>query len=680
VNTKKQVFNCRGCGIAGDVIELVKHLDGVDFTTACIGLTGQPPPKADGKANGKDTSNKVVVATFEYHDRDGNVLSIVERIEFEKPNGDYVLKDGKHDKVFRQRRPDPDNPGEWLPNVNGVPVVPYRVPQVLEAIDAGRLVLIVEGEVKADLLTSWGFAATCCSGGAKKWKPEHSEFLRGADVVLLPDNDNAGWEHANKVGAALVGIAKGVRVLRLPDLPVKGDIIDWHKAGGTHEQLEALLCEAPLWQPPPETDDQNPEADDQKKRKAEAQRAENELIEKLAKMQGLDFARERARLAKEFAVTKGEIDAEVKARRETASPLYGHWTVEPWPEPVEGDSLLRDIIIRLRRHVVCSHNDAIAIALWIMFAWVHDEVAIHSPILDITSAEPESGKSTTLGLISFLAPRCLPSVEISEAALYRSIEQWQPSFAIDEFDTVLASDDKAALRSVINSGHTRGQGVVKCVEPDFRPQHFKTFCPKAIGMVGRKMPASTISRCIVIELHRRKKDERIERFAHNDDGELADLRRRLHRWALDNENALRQAKPSMPDEFDNRRADNWRVMLAIADSAGEEWGDKARAAASGIECATDTSTTGVRLLVSIKAAFDHVGDVDAIGSEDLITKLTADTASEWSEWRSGKPITQAQLARLLKPFHISPEQIRIDGRQVRGYLRARFVDAWQRYL
>lgn len=398
-------------------------------------------------------------------------------------------------------------------------------------------------------------------------------------------------------------------------------------------------------------------------------------------MKGLDFARERKRLADELRVTRSDIDAEVKAYREKASPLYGHWSVEPWPEPTDGDSLLRDIIMRLRRHVVCSHDDAIAIALWIMFAWVHDQVATHSPILDITSAEPESGKSTTLGLISLLAPRCLPSVEISEAALYRSIELWQPSFAIDEFDTVLASDDKAALRSVINSGHTRGQGVVKCVEPDFRPQQFKTFCPKAIGMVGRRLPASTISRCVIIELHRRKKEEPIEKFAHRDDSELADLRRRLRRWSVDNENALRDAKPLMPEEFDNRRADNWRVMLAIADLAGDDWGDKARAAASAIECATDTRTTGVRLLAAIKAAFDqteHGGDT--IGSEILIEKLTADAASEWKEWKAGKAITHAQLARLLNPFRIFPEQVRIDGRQVRGYHRSRFADAWQRYL
>jgi hypothetical protein len=74
------------------------------------------------------------------------------------------------------------------------------------------------------------------------------------------------------------------------------------------------------------------------------------------------------------------------------APLHDHWIVEPWPEPVDGDSLLRDIVRRIRRHIVCSHDDALAIALWVMFAWVHDAVATHSPILNINSAEPESGK------------------------------------------------------------------------------------------------------------------------------------------------------------------------------------------------------------------------------------------------------------------------------------------------
>ena len=214
--------------------------------------------------------------------------------------------------------------------------------------------------------------------------------------------------------------------------------------------------------------------------------------------------------------------------------------------------------------------------LWLMLSWVHDEIATHSPILNINSAEPESGKSTTMGLIAFLMPKCIASVEVSEAAMYRAIERWAPSFCFDEFDSILADDDKAALRSIINSGHTRGQGVLRCIGDDNTPQLFSTFAPKAIGMCGRKLPPATLSRCIFVELRRRKKDETIERFKHQDDGELADLRRRLCRWAMDNDDVLRNATPSMPDELKNRRADNWRLQLAIADLAREDWGDRAQ--------------------------------------------------------------------------------------------------------
>jgi putative DNA primase/helicase len=250
VNTEKNIFNCRGCGVGGDIIQLVEHLDGVDFNTACSRLTGQAPPKANGKANGRDAAEKVVVASFEYLNADGSIAFAVDRIEFQKPDGSYVLKDGKREKAFRQRQPDSDHPGRWLRNVTGAPVVPYRLLQVLEAISAGRPIFIVEGEAKVDLLWSWNAAATCCAAGAKKWKAEHSGFLRGADVFLLPDNDDAGWEHIHKVGASLSATAKTIRVVALPDLPLKGDIIDWAAAGGTREKLDALLTAAPAWRLP----------------------------------------------------------------------------------------------------------------------------------------------------------------------------------------------------------------------------------------------------------------------------------------------------------------------------------------------------------------------------------------------------------------------------------------------
>ena len=385
--------------------------------------------------------------------------------------------------------------------------------------------------------------------------------------------------------------------------------------------------------------------------KTEATRQEDELIEALARMRpGVEFDRERKRAAKQLGVRRGAIDDEIGARRsrreETTAPLYGHWAVDPWPEIADGDALLRDIVQRVRRHVICSQKDALAIALWIMFAWVHDEVAAHSPILNITSAEPESGKSTVLGLISFLTPQCLPSVEITEAALFRAIKLWSPCFVIDEFDNVLASDDNAALRSVINSGHTRGQGVVRCVEPGFRPEHFMTFCPKAIGMVGRKLPATTLSRCIVVEMRRRRSDERVDKFDHKDDAVLAALRSRLLRWSTDNAEALRLAEPSMPPAFGNRRADNWRVLFAIADLAGDDWGEKARLAAMQLESANDTTTIGVRLLADIKQIFDEDSG-SCMLSATLVEKLVKDEEGPWAAWNNGKGLTQNSLAVLL---------------------------------
>jgi len=107
------------------------------------------------------------------------------------------------------------------------------------------VVYLVEGEKDADRLASLGLVATCNAGGAGKWRKEHSEFLRGRHVVVLPDNDDAGREHARKAVKALRGIATDVRVVELPDLPEKGDVSDWLDAGGSVAALEDMLKEAP---------------------------------------------------------------------------------------------------------------------------------------------------------------------------------------------------------------------------------------------------------------------------------------------------------------------------------------------------------------------------------------------------------------------------------------------------
>jgi AAA domain/CHC2 zinc finger len=260
VNVIKQVFNCRGCGANGNVVALVQHIDGSDFIAAATTLAGERPqakPNGKGHTNGKQGETakptQVVAGKWKYEDEAGELLFGVKRIEYQNPDGSFILKaDGKRKKDFIPRRLDPRS-GKWVSKliIDGLPdvrIVPYRLPELIEAAGMGFFIVIVEGEAKVDLLRSWNVPATCCAGGADKWKPEHSAFLRDADVIILPDNDEAGRKHCDTVAASLQGIAASVRLLELPSLPPKGDIIDWAKAGGTVEQLHDLIeREAKPW-------------------------------------------------------------------------------------------------------------------------------------------------------------------------------------------------------------------------------------------------------------------------------------------------------------------------------------------------------------------------------------------------------------------------------------------------
>ena len=164
INTAKQLFNCRHCGVGGNVIDLVCHLDGADFKTACATLTGEPPP------NGRDAftpePKEILTAKCIYRDEAGTPLFAVGRYGYQNQDGSFVVKSGKRKKTFKQKRPDPSNPGKSIGNVEGSRIVPYRLPELVEAIGNNHPILIVEGEAKVDLLRTWNVPATCNAMGA----------------------------------------------------------------------------------------------------------------------------------------------------------------------------------------------------------------------------------------------------------------------------------------------------------------------------------------------------------------------------------------------------------------------------------------------------------------------------------------------------------------------------------
>jgi hypothetical protein len=186
-------------------------------------------PKPSKAKNGRGT----IEVTYAYRDEQGNLL--FECVRYRDPKG------------FAQRRPD-DN-GRYVWNLRGVCLVPYLLPELLAA-DPAEWVLVAEGEKDVERLMLHGFVATCNPMGAGKWRAEYVKHLAGRKVVIIPDNDQAGRDHAQQVARSLSGEAAEVKVLELPGLPEKGDVSDWLDRGGTCEELGRLIYQAPLWTPP----------------------------------------------------------------------------------------------------------------------------------------------------------------------------------------------------------------------------------------------------------------------------------------------------------------------------------------------------------------------------------------------------------------------------------------------
>lgn len=216
--TEKRVWCCDVCEAGGGWTELCDLL----------GVQWRQP------ANSVETR-------YRYADKDGAVL-------FE------VVRRGNPKRFVQCRR---DGAGGWTWNTKGIRKVLYRLPEVLSAVQQGGTIYLVEGEKDADNLAGIGLVATTNPGGAGKWKADYTETLRGARVVVLPDNDEPGRNHADKVAAALQGIAKEVRVVRLPGLGPGGDVSDWMTTTDRHgadeeairTELEQLVAATPVSEP-----------------------------------------------------------------------------------------------------------------------------------------------------------------------------------------------------------------------------------------------------------------------------------------------------------------------------------------------------------------------------------------------------------------------------------------------
>lgn len=348
-----------------------------------------------------------------------------------------------------------------------------------------------------------------------------------------------------------------------------------------------------------------------------------------------------------------------------------------WPDLVDGAVLLHEVAAAIRRHVIADPVTIYAAALWVAFTWFIDVVDV-APIANITAPEKRCGKTVMLGVLARLAYRPLTVSNIAPAALFRALELWTPTMLFDEVDAFLAAHEEA--RGILNAGFTRDSAfVIRCVGDDHMPTRFNVWGAKALCGIG-KIADTLADRSIPLRLRRKLPGENTVKIRHADPTVFAELAAKLARFANDNRDGVRLARPAEIEGLNDRANDCWEPLLKIAEVAGGDWLRLARQSAitlHGLE--EEAPSVDAELLNDIRTAFTEKRALKMFG-EDLLATLLADEEAPWATWNRGRPMTRRQLTDRMNGFGVKSKDVRIGVDVKKGFERSDFEDVWKRYL
>jgi hypothetical protein len=348
----------------------------------------------------------------------------------------------------------------------------------------------------------------------------------------------------------------------------------------------------------------------------------------------------------------------------------------------DGGQLLQDVERFVSRFIAFpSEHARVAHVLWIAHTHLMS-VWDSTPRLAFLSPEPGSGKSRAIEVTELLVPNPVEAVNVTPAYLFRKVGECSPTILYDEIDTVFGpkAKDNEEIRGLLNAGHRRGAVAGRCVVRGkvVETEEIPAYCAVALAGLGG-LPDTLLSRSVVIRMRKRAPDERVEQFRRRQHAaEGHELRDRLAAWADAVAESLTGVWPPMPDGVEDRDADVWEALLAVADRAGCDWPERARRAAVTLVTQSKDSTPslGVLLLRDIKTVFIN----DVMFTADLVDALNQLDEAPWGAIRKGQPLDARFLARRLSGYEIHSGTVRIGEKTAKGYKRADLYDAWTRYL
>jgi Protein of unknown function (DUF3631) len=353
-------------------------------------------------------------------------------------------------------------------------------------------------------------------------------------------------------------------------------------------------------------------------------------------------------------------------------------------------------VLELTRHVLQGYADMqsheyVAVVLWYLYTHVFDRFQI-SPRLALLSPVRSCGKSKALKLAERLTANPERHDGITAPTLYRLIEQGAPTLLLDEGDNAGLKIDRV-MRQVVNSGYLQGGVISRTIKNEVKK--FSTFAPLAIGAIGT-LPLPLLRRSFVISMHRSSRTDLKTFEAFGDPEEIKRqeaLRRLIVAWA---QTAQFDRDPKLPKALRGWTADNWRVLVSVADSfQNTYWSEAARDAAVTFADGYFDEDACVSLLYDIRAVFRTL-ETERIKSLVLTEKLNEleDGAGIWNAYRGENddlaphPITPGEVAALLRKFdrNLRPKPLfeqlgshKTRGKAGRGYYAHQFERWWAIY-
>lgn len=407
------------------------------------------------------------------------------------------------------------------------------------------------------------------------------------------------------------------------------------------------------------------------------------IIDELAGLSPIEYDKQRIEQAKTLDIRPGTLDKEVaKARieKQAANELEVVETLESWPDAVTGDDLVSDITKTLADHVLLQPGQATALALWALGTYCMDHWRLFPKVL-ITSPEKRCGKSTLMETIEGLVYRPLLASNISPSAIYRCIEAWAPTMLLDEADTFTKDNDE--LNGIINSGHTRRTASVIRSEKmgdGFEPRKFSTWCAQVIAGIGSQR-GTLHDRSIHVELTRALPGQKPTKLPGNYFESMTAMRRKGIKWASDNLDRLQRVAVEVPACGNDRAEDNWYPLFALADLIGGAWPDRVLASyLTFTESASDGEESASHMLITDISEILDNWPYQAIPSKTLVESLIELEDRPWCEWRRGKPLTQNSLARLLKPYGVTSNTVRVGNSTPKGFVVEKLKVAFAPYI